>query len=94
MDNFKKKFFKYRAENSPKAWLFLLPALVFIGIFNVMPLINTFIISFQRGTLNNPKFNGIKNFQIVLRDPKFHRALTNTFMYAFIVVPIALIISL
>lgn len=94
MKNFKKKFFKYRAENSPKAWLFLLPALIFIGIFNVMPLINTFIISFQRGTLNNPKFNGIKNFQIVLKDPKFHRALTNTFMYAFIVVPIALIISL
>ncbi|MFM1539389.1 carbohydrate ABC transporter permease [Helcococcus bovis] len=94
MKNFKKKFFKYRAENSPKAWLFLLPALIFIGIFNVMPLINTFIISFQRGTLNNPKFNGIKNFQIVLKDPKFHRALTNTFMYAFIVVPIALVISL
>ena len=42
---------KYRAENSPQAWLFLLPALIVIGIFNVLPLIKTFIMSFQKGTL-------------------------------------------
>ncbi|OPF51187.1 sugar ABC transporter permease [Clostridium baratii] len=86
--------FKYRAENSPKAWLFLLPALLIIGIFNVLPLIKTFIMSFQKGTLNNLVFNGIKNYQFVLQDPKFHKAITNTSLYAFIVVPIGLIISM
>ena len=88
------KRFKYRAENSPKAWLFLLPAFIIISIFNVLPLIKTFIISFQKGTLNNLTFNGIKNFQVVLQDPKFHKAIFNTFLYAFVVVPIGLIISL
>lgn len=89
-----KKFFKYRAESSPKGWLYLFPALVFIVIFNVYPLIKTFYISFHKGTLLNLEYNGLKNFEIVLKDPKFHTALSNTFLYAFVVVPIGLIISL
>ena len=88
------KKLKYRAENSPQAWLFLLPALIIIGIFSVLPLIKTFILSFQKGTLNNLQFNGFKNFQIVLSDPKFHKAIANTTLYAFIVVPVGLIIAM
>ena len=88
------KKFKYRAENSPQAWLFLLPALIIIGIFNVLPLIKTFIMSMQKGTLNNLKFNGLKNFEIVLKDPKFHTAIGNTALFAFVVVPVGLIISM
>lgn len=86
--------FKYRAENSPQAWLFLLPALIIIGIFNVFPLIRTFIMSFQKGTLNNLVSNGFRNYEIVLNDPKFHTALGNTSLYAFVVVPLGLIISM
>ncbi|WP_195262956.1 MULTISPECIES: sugar ABC transporter permease [unclassified Clostridium] len=85
---------KYRAENSPQAWLFLLPALIVIGIFNVLPLIKTFIMSFQKGTLNNLAFNGFKNYGIVLKDPKFHTAVGNTAIFAFVVVPVGLIISM
>lgn len=85
---------KYRAENSPQAWLFLLPALIIIGIFNVLPLIKTFIMSMQKGTLNNLQFNGFKNFQVVLQDPKFHDAIGNTALFSFVVVPVGLIISM
>ncbi|MEF9990852.1 MAG: sugar ABC transporter permease [Romboutsia sp.] len=85
---------KYRAENSPQAWLFLLPALIIVGIFNVFPLIRTFIISFQKGTLNNLVSNGFRNYEVVLQDPKFHTALGNTSLFAFIVVPVGLIISM
>ena len=88
------KKLKYRAENSPQAWLFLLPALIIIGVFNVLPLIKTFIMSFQKGTLNNLVFNNIKNYEIVLRDPKFHKAITNTAIFSFVVVPVGLIISM
>ena len=88
------KRFKYRAENSPQAWLFLLPTLIIIGIFSVLPLMKTFIMAFQKGTLNNLEFNGFKNFQVVLSDPKFHTALFNTSTYAFIVVPVCLIIAM
>ena len=61
------KKLKYRAENSPQAWLFLLPALIIIGIFNVLPLIKTFLMSMQKGTLNNLEFNGFRNFSVVLQ---------------------------
>ena len=88
------KKLRYRAENSPQAWLYLLPALIIIGVFNVLPLIRTFILSMQKGTLNNLEFNGFKNFQIVLQDPKFHTAIGNTTIYAFVVVPVGLIISM
>ncbi len=88
------KKLKYRAENSPQAWLFLLPALIIIGIFNVLPLIKTFIMSMQKGTLNNLEFNGFKNFAVVLQDPKFHDAIGNTALFSFVVVPVGLIISM
>ena len=88
------KKLKYSAENSPQAWLFLLPALLIIIVFNVIPLIQTFIISFQKGTLNSLEFNGLKNYLVVLQDPKFHTALFNTSIYAVVVVPLALIISM
>ncbi|MEG2017618.1 MAG: sugar ABC transporter permease [Clostridium sp.] len=88
------KKLKYRAENSPQAWLFLLPALIIIGVFNVLPLIRTFIMSFQKGTLNNLVFNNFRNYEIVLKDPKFHTAIGNTFIYSFVVVPVGLIISM
>ena len=88
------KRLKYRAENSPQAWLYLLPALIIIGVFNVLPLIKTFIMSMQKGTLNNLQFNGFKNFQVVLQDPKFHDAIGNTALFSFVVVPVGLIISM
>lgn len=88
------KKLKYSAENSPQAWLYLLPALIIILVFHVYPLIKTFIISFEKGTLNNLAFNGIRNYQIVLSDPKFHKAILNTTLYSFTVVPVGVVIAM
>ena len=88
------KKLKYSAENSPQAWLYLLPALIIILVIHVYPLIKTFIISFEKGTLNNLVFNGIRNYQIVLSDPKFHKAILNTTLYSFTVVPVGVVIAM
>lgn len=85
---------KYNPENQPKAWLFLLPSLGVILLFNIYPLIRSFWMSFQKGSLLKLQFTGLDNYQRVLTDPVFHRALINTALYAFIVVPVALIISI
>lgn len=85
---------KYSAENQPHAWLFLLPALSVIAVFNIYPMFRSLIISFQKGSLFNLKFTGITNYITVITDPIFHTALKNTSLYAFMVVPICLIISL
>lgn len=84
----------YRAENSPRAWLYLLPAIIFIGIFTIYPLFRTFYMSMQSNSILDPQFVGLSNFPAVIRDPQFRLALKNTFMYAVTVVPLSLIISM
>lgn len=84
----------YRAENSPRAWLYLLPAIIFIGIFTIYPLFRTFYMSMQSNSILDPQFVGLSNFPAVIRDPQFRLALKNTFIYAVTVVPLSLIISM
>ena len=84
---------KYNPENQPKAWLFLLPSLGVILLFNIYPLIRSFWMSFQKGSLLKLQYTGLSNYQKVLADPVFHKALMNTALYAFVVVPVALCMS-
>ncbi|URZ88389.1 carbohydrate ABC transporter permease [Floricoccus penangensis] len=87
-------FKKYNPENQPKAWLFLLPSLAVILVFNIYSLFRSFTLSFQKGTLLNHSFAGTENYTRVIKDPVFHKALKNTAIYAFSTVPIGLILSL
>lgn len=84
----------YNPDNQKRAWLFLLPALLVIVIFNIYPLIRAFFMSFQGGSILRQRFVGVENYTQVVSDPIFHKALANTALYAFIVVPVALIIAL
>ena len=36
-------------NRSPKAWLYLLPAIVFLAVFMVYPLVDVLIYSFEEG---------------------------------------------
>lgn len=84
-------------SNNKKAWLYLLPAIVFIGVFMVYPLIDVFIYSFEEGynsASQNDFGTGAFNFQYVLRDPYFLQALKNTFILVIITVPLSTIIAL
>lgn len=84
----------YNPENQPKAWFFLLPSLLVIVLFSIYPLFRSLFMSFQKGTLINQEYAGLQNYQMVLKDPVFFKAIRNTAIYAFSVVPIALILSL
>ncbi len=88
-------------ESGMKAWLYLLPAILFLGIFMVYPLIDVFIYSFEEGynSASQTFFGvGLYNYSYVLHDPYFLQALKNTFILVIITVPlsttIALLISL
>ncbi len=83
-----------------KGWLYLLPAILFLGVFMVYPLIDVFIYSFQEGFHSaSQTFWGIGgyNYAYVLHDPYFLQALKNTIILVVITVPlstgIALLIS-
>ena len=84
----------YNPENQSKAWLFLLPSLVIIVLFSIYPLLRSLVMSFQKGSLINMEPAGLENYQKVLSDPVFYRALKNTALYAFTTVPVALILGL
>ena len=88
-------------DNNLKAWLYLLPAILFLGVFMVYPLVDVFIYSFEEGynSASQSYFGiGLYNYSYVLHDPYFLQALKNTFLLVIITVPlstgIALLISL
>ncbi len=88
-------------NNQYKGWLYLLPAILFLGAFMVYPLIDVFIYSFEEGynfTSQTSFGVGFYNYSYVLRDPYFLQAVKNTFILVIITVPlstgIALLISL
>ena len=88
-------------KNNPRAWLYLLPALLFLLFFMVYPLIDVFIYSFEEGYNSASQTYmgvGLYNYSYVLRDPYFLQALKNTFLLVIITVPLstglALLISL
>ena len=88
-------------KRNAKAWLYLLPALLFLGVFMIYPLVDVVVYSLEEN------FNavkevytgvGLENFSHVLRDPYFLQAVKNTFILVIITVPLstglALFISL
>ena len=75
-----------------KGWLYLLPAIVFLGVFMVYPLVDVFIYSFEEGynSASQTYFGvGWYNYLYVLNDPYFLQALQNTFILVFITVPVS-----
>lgn len=88
---------KILQNNNIKAWLYLLPAIVFLGVFMVYPLIDVFIYSFEEGynSASQTYFGtGTYNYAYVLRDPYFLQALKNTFILVMITVPLSTAIAL
>ncbi|MEE0968574.1 MAG: sugar ABC transporter permease [Clostridia bacterium] len=84
-------------KNNLKAWLYLLPAIIFLGVFMVYPLADVFIYSFEEGfNSSSQTFNGIGfyNYSYVLRDPYFLQALKNTFILVVITVPLSTALAL
>ena len=80
-----------------KAWLYLLPAMIFLGVFMVYPLVDVLIYSFEEGynSASGTSFGvGFYNYSYVLHDPYFLQALKNTMILVFITVPLSTLISL
>ena len=87
-------------KKSRKGWIYLLPAMLFLGAFMVYPLIDVLIYSLEEGynSASQTYFGvGLYNYSYILHDPYFLQALKNTFILVIITVPlstgIALLIS-
>lgn len=80
-----------------KSWLYLLPAMLFLGIFMFYPLIDVFIYSFEEGYNSASQTyygTGMYNYSYVLHDPYFLQAIRNTFILVVITVPLSTLLAL
>ena len=70
-------------NNTTAGWIFILPALIGVLIFILIPVLCSFSLSFADwDLLNDIKFVGLSNYKTILHSDLFWKMLTNTFVYA------------
>jgi multiple sugar transport system permease protein len=85
-------------ENA-QAYLFLVPAIAFLGLFKILPALYAVYISLFRWDIIQGAFRGLDNYFDVLwqnttRSQAFWQSLSTTFTYAIITVPIEIAVAL
>ena len=74
-----------------------MPAIAFIGVFMVYPLVDVLVYSFEEGyNFASQQYSGVGlyNYSYVLHDQFFLQALKNTFILVIITVPLSTLIAL
>ena len=67
-----------------KGYIYLLPALIILGIFVFYPIINTVIFSFDETKAPGFVF-GLESYKFLFQDKRFLQSIINTCVYAAIV---------
>jgi multiple sugar transport system permease protein len=75
-------------------YLVLIPPFALLFVFTILPILQSFQLSFQRWSLRSVSWVGLENYARLLTDVIFHKALWNTTLYTAIVVPVGLAIAL
>jgi ABC-type sugar transport system permease subunit len=86
-----------RSKNAAIGIMFVLPALIFITVFLIIPVVLAFIYSFQHYNMLKPtqkNFIGLENYIEILKNPAFYKSLKNTVYFAGIVVPLQTAVAL
>lgn len=94
INKLKKSLFK---NNEIRAILYLLPALLVIGVFQFYPIFKSFMMGFYTKfdyITDTVYATGLDNFIFVLKDPEFLMAMKNTCIFAFISTPLGIIAAL
>jgi multiple sugar transport system permease protein len=77
-----------RSEHAA-GWVFILPAVVLIVVFGLVPIGWSLLLSFQSSDLVTPaKWVGLANYQALRQDPNFRAAIVRTLEYTAIFVPL------
>jgi len=76
----------YEKDQLRVGFILLLPTLIALVVLFIIPAIQVVAYSFTNFSIvtGNKDFTGIANFRFIFTDTKFHKALSNTFMYAFL----------
>lgn len=78
-----------------KPYLYILPAMVIIIVFRLVPIVLSFLVSFFEWSITGAgDFIGLENYAKLFKDPTFWQSMLNTFYLVIFVVPIGLALSL
>lgn len=78
----------FRSEHTA-GWLFVIPAVVLIVVFALLPIVWALLLSFQSSDFVTPaKWVGLANYQALRHDPDFRAAVVRTVEYTAIFVPL------
>jgi ABC-type sugar transport system permease subunit len=82
-------------ENA-EAYLFLLPAVIVLAVFNLFPILYAFYVSLLQWNLIDPvrTFVGVGNYAALVQDPKFLHAVVNTTYFSVVSVAVAIPLAL
>lgn len=84
-------------RSGAKAWLYLLPALLILGVFQIYPVFKSFLMGFytQFDYLTDTVYQwGFDNFYNLLHDADFALAIRNTCVLVVFAAPLSLLVSL
>lgn len=86
---------KQRRLEAVQGYTYILPSLILILAFSILPIfMSAFFSLTEYNVMNPPKFVGLANFEKIFQDEYVADALKNTVKYVFITVPIQTILSL
>ncbi len=75
-------------------YLVLIAPFALLTIFTLIPIVQSFLLTFERWSLKETVWIGLANLARLAQDPVFFIALRNTFLYTLAVVPISTFIAL
>jgi multiple sugar transport system permease protein len=77
-------------------WAFILPAVVLITVFGIVPIVSGLVLSFQKAGLISPEreWVGFENYAHIANDPKVRQAAINTIYYTVLFVPVSILAAL
>lgn len=85
---------KARQREMLSGYLFILPFMLFLITFSLLPIIMTFIQSFQTGgTVGLRTFVGLQNYVKILTDRQYYDYLLNNFLYIIMSLPVGQFIA-
>jgi multiple sugar transport system permease protein len=84
------------AQDTRTAYLFLLPALLLLGVFVIYPLLQLLWVSLNDWNIlrDQMTFVGLQNYREILQEESFWQSLRNTILYVAVTVPLGMAISL
>ncbi|MFJ3494130.1 carbohydrate ABC transporter permease [Streptomyces sp. NPDC086091] len=84
-----------KVRESATAWAFVSPAALVILGLSIVPVVWSFLLSFQSSDLLTPStWVGLENYRRLSDDPEFAEAVRNTLLYTVLYVPLSILLGL